>query len=289
MTQAVLKSFLSRHHLYPKKSLGQHFLIDEKIFDAIVQAAELRAEDQVLEIGAGPGFLSERLAPRIRELISLEIDERMRPAWNELMKPFSNAQLLFQDALTYIPAPTPYKIVANIPYYITSPLLRHFLTDPLVPRPERIVFLIQKDVAERICDQKKPMLFSWEIKIFGEPEIIASVPPTAFFPQPKVESCVFRVILGSSPLIVGPNIPAFFQLLEMAYKHPRKTLLNNLIASGRFSKDEVLKILHQAKIPPTLRPHQLTLDDWKCLFLSSRILSPRKTFNQQAPHPVNLS
>lgn len=265
MTEKDIKSFLSRHHLFPKKSLGQNFLIDDRVFDAILQAADLHPDDRVLEIGAGPGFLSERLAPLVRELISLEIDERMRPAWNELMKPFSNASLMIQDALTYIPSSAPYKIVANIPYYITSPLLRHFLADPGIWRPECIVFLIQKDVAERICDKKKPMLISWEIKIFGEPEIIASVPPIAFFPQPNVESCVFRVTMHKSPRIAQSDIPAFFQLLEKAYKQPRKTMLNNLLASGIFSKDEVLKALKEANIVPTLRPHQLKLSDWKSL------------------------
>lgn len=270
MSVQDLKSFLYRYGLSPKKSLGQHFLIDDKVFESILEAADLHPDDRVLEIGAGPGFLSERLAPRIRELISLEVDERMRSAWNELMKPLTNAQFLIQDALTYIPSPAPYKIVANIPYYITSPLLRHFLAGPGIRRPERIVFLIQKDVAERICDKKKPMFLSWEIKIFGEPKILASVPPTAFFPQPKVESCVFRVILHPSPLIVEPDIPAFFQLLEKAYKQPRKTILNNLLASGKFSKENVLTMLDQAKISSGLRPHQLKLDQWIHLVLSFR-------------------
>jgi 16S rRNA (adenine1518-N6/adenine1519-N6)-dimethyltransferase len=123
------------------------------------------------------------------------------------------------------------------------------------------------------------MLISWEVRVFGDPEIICSVPPSSFFPMPKVVSCIFRIRVRKEVLIPQSQIPQFFKLLEQSYKQPRKTIQNNLMAFGRFTKEELSELLHQANIMPTLRPHQLKFSDWQSLFAAMG-LSSRETLDQ---------
>ncbi|MDZ4217348.1 MAG: 16S rRNA (adenine(1518)-N(6)/adenine(1519)-N(6))-dimethyltransferase RsmA, partial [Candidatus Gracilibacteria bacterium] len=234
-----LESFLSRFGLFAKKSFGQNFLVDSRILDQIIESAELSGHDFVLEIGSGPGDLSQRIAPHVAQLTSLEIDLQMIAPWKVIMKEYENVSILNQDVLDFIPEDKAYKVVANIPYYITSPILKHFLRSQRVRRPDLIVLLIQKEVAQRICDSKKPTLLSWEIRLFGTPEIICGVPPGSFSPSPKVDSAVLRIRMLPKPLLPSEHMDALFVLMSLAYKQPRKTLLNNLMNVGKWSKENI--------------------------------------------------
>ena len=251
-----LMSFLKRFGIRPDKSLGQNFLVDEKVLHVIVRAAELKGNEAVVEVGAGPGVLSQELAPSVQKLLSLDVDRRFERPWHELMKSFSNAELLVQDVLTFRPPNEPYKLVANIPYFITSPILKHFLRHQEIRRPELIVLLIQKEVAERIVDRKKPTLLSWEIGVFGEPSIVGVVPPSSFFPSPKVDSAVLKINVFPTPRVELNHQEGFFKMLCAAYRQPRKMLSNNLPGADRWKNI----------VDPKLRPHQLSLEDWKKLF-----------------------
>lgn len=265
-----LKSHLSKHGLWAKKSLGQHFLIDETALDAIVNAGDISKEDDVLEIGPGPGVLSQRIAPLCKNLLALELDNEMIPPWKELMSEHENVSILHQDALEYIPEEKKYKVVANIPYYITSPLLEHFLLQEPSKRPTVLVFLMQKEVAERICDKKKPSLISWQVKLFGEPSIEGIVLGECFLPPPKVKSAVLKVQVSPSAKVPEEDLQDLLDLMKICYQQPRKTIYNNLKGAPKMSPDKVEVILDKANIKSTLRPHQLDLMAWTSLLSSWR-------------------
>jgi len=258
-----LKKHLAKYGLYAKKSFGQHFLVDSLVLDQIVDAAELTGDDVVVEVGAGPGALSQRLAPECQRLMALEIDEKFMKPWKDVMGEFKSVEIINQDVLQYQPPDRPYKLVANIPYYITSPILKHFLRNQRIRRPDIIVLLIQKEVAQRICDRKKPTLLSWEIRVFGEPEIVCPVPPKSFYPPPKVDSAVLKIRVYEKPLLAEDQLGDFFKMLSVAYKQPRKTLLNNLLASSNWDKEEVLELLENAGVDPGKRAHELSLEEWE--------------------------
>jgi 16S rRNA (adenine1518-N6/adenine1519-N6)-dimethyltransferase len=258
---------LKSNGLFAKKVFGQNFLIDSKILDEIVHAANLNRDDMVIEVGPGPGVLSQRLAPLVGHLRCVEIDTAMIKPWSSIMSAFPNAEISNEDVLYFTPPETPYKLVANIPYYITSPILKHFLRKQSGVRPDVIVLMIQKEVAQRICDKKKPTLLSWEIRIFGEPEVVCKVPPASFYPSPKVDSAVLRINVYDKPLLKESDMEPFFKLLGQAYKQPRKTLMNNLLASGVYSKGQIEEFFHKVGIDEKIRPHQLTLEHWN-LFLA---------------------
>lgn len=255
-----LKRHLRKYGLTAKKNFGQNFLIDRQVLEQISSAARLKSSDHVIEIGSGPGVLSQHLAPKCGHLTSLEIDPGFINPWKELMKDYPNAEIIRTDVLDYIPADRPYQLIANIPYSITSPILRHFLRNQVVRRPETIVLMIQKEVAERICSEKKPTLLSWEIRIFGVPEIICKAPPESFFPPPKVDSAVLKISLHDTPLIPAEQQEGYFQLLERAYKQPRKTLLNNL--SAAWGKEVARAVLEKSQLDGGRRPHQLSREEW---------------------------
>ncbi len=251
-----LLSFLKRFNIHPDKSLGQNFLVDEKALRSILVAAQLHEHDHIIEVGAGPGVLSYELAARVKKLLSLEIDPRFEKPWHEHMRASTNSNLLLQDVLTFTPGSEPYKLVANIPYFITSPILKHFLRHQEIRRPDLIVLLMQKEVAQRIVDLKKPTLLSWEVKIFGEPSIAGIVPAASFFPAPKVDSAILKIKLFPKPLVETKDFERFFRMLSVAYQQPRKMLANNLPNQSTWEKT----------VDPKLRPHQLQLHEWKKLF-----------------------
>lgn len=261
-----LRSHLSQFGLEVNKSLGQHFLIDPSVLEAIITAADVQDTDTVLEVGPGPGVLSQRLAPLVKKMTAVEIDEQMIAPWKTLMSDFPSSEIIHSDVLEFIPEDLPYKLVANIPYYITSPILKHFLRNQEVRKPNKIVLLIQREVAERICSQKKPTLLSWEIRIFGEPQVITAVPPSSFYPAPKVDSAILLIDVFSDSLLPAEMLNNFFSLLSVAYKQPRKTLKNNFSSDPRFPDEKLAQLFQQSQIDGGLRPHQLDLEQWKSLF-----------------------
>ena len=261
-----LREHLRQSGLLAKKSLGQNFLVDRHAVHSILVAAELHKDDAVLEVGPGPGVLSLRIAPLVRELTAVEIDARMLRPWKHLMAAFPQASIVHQDVLKFVPDDQPYKLVANIPYYITSPILKHFLRNQKIRRPEIIVLLLQREVAERIVDAKRPPLLSWEIRIFGDAELVARIPRSSFYPSPKVDSAILKIRLRKQPSLSETDLVPFFLLLSRAYKQPRKTLMNNLTAGGVWQREPLLQFLKKRPVSDTIRPHELTFDDWKALF-----------------------
>ncbi len=256
-----LKQHLKKHNIWAVHQLGQHFLINEDVLESIVNAADLSADDRVLEIGPGPGVLSTRLVEHCKQLKAVELDQQMIAPWKDLMGDFDNAEILHEDALHHIPEWDNYKLVANIPYYITSPLLEHYLRTEGISKPSVVVFLIQKEVAQRICDFNKPTLLSWQIRIFGDPELVCSVPGDCFYPPPKVLSAVLKVVVRDIPLCD----PVVLKLMEYGYKQPRKTLSNNLKNAPLYSEIDMDSVFDSTGVDGGLRPHQLNLEQWVLL------------------------
>ena len=259
-------ALLQRYGLRPKKKLGQNFLQDPNILDKIVRIAEVGAEDTVLEIGAGLGSLTRHLAASAKEVVAVEIDAWIIPALRASLSGYANTAIIEGDMLQITPseiinAPE-YLVVANIPYYITSALLRHLLENK--PRPRRMVLTIQKEVAKRICAQegKKMSLLALSVQVYGEPKIVANIPAGAFYPPPKVDSTVIRIELYKESRIPSPLLNNFFRLAKAGFSQKRKTLRNALAGGLRISTAQSETLLHAAEIDPRRRAETLNLDEW---------------------------
>lgn len=261
-----LVALLKRENLWAQKRLGQNFLVNMQALNNITRAAELSKQDHVLEIGPGLGILTEQLCLHAKEVTAIELDDSIIPALKKNLGANTNVEIIRQDALQTRLPHHPYKLVANIPYYITSPILNHFL-QPQTPeqlRPSLIVLLVQKEVAQKICagDGDQSVL-SLQVQAFGKPEIVCLVGKNSFFPQPKVDSAVLKIVTFPTPRI-GDN-KTFFHLIKTAFGQKRKTLGNSLkellSTKGKNGGD----LLKQAGIDAQRRPQTLSLEEWQKL------------------------
>jgi len=263
-TPALLRQF----GLRPDKRLGQNFLVDESVIQKIVDIAEIAADDTVLEIGPGAGGLTVCLAQVARQVVAVELDGRLMPVLEQALSPYSNVRLVQGDILALDPArllDSPgYLVVANIPYYITSALIRHLLEAQ--NRPSRLVLTVQREVAERICASPGDLsLLALSVQVYGQPQVHARIPAGAFFPAPKVDSAVVRVDLYPQPAIPAGLREAFFRLAKAGFSQKRKTLENALAASLAWPKDQARALLLAAGIDPRRRAETVSLEEWGAL------------------------
>jgi 16S rRNA (adenine1518-N6/adenine1519-N6)-dimethyltransferase len=265
---------LRRYGLRPDKRLGQNFLIDEAALQRVVEAASLGAEHAVLEIGPGLGSLTRLLATHSRRVVAVELDEALMPALEEILAPYANIRLVQGDILALDPyelmqegeaGPAPgYRVVANIPYYITSALIRHLL-EARQP-PELLTLTVQREVAERICAAPGELsLLGLSVQVYGHPQVVGRIPAGAFYPPPKVDSAVIRVDLYDRPRIPAPQLAAFFRLAKAGFSQKRKTLRNALAGGMGWKPAQAEAILRQAGIDPQRRAETLSLDEWGAL------------------------
>lgn len=260
-----VQSILRDYDLRPKKGLGQNFLVDDTYLQRIVEAAQVTREDEVLEIGAGLGSLTRHLAVSAGQVCAVEVDSRFTPVLKKVLKGFSNVTLLNTDIMKMDPGEhmkmPGYLVVANIPYYITSALIRHLLEAEV--KPGRMVLTIQREVADRICAQPgKLSLLALSVQVFGEPRVALRIPAGAFFPAPKVDSAVLDVDLFEKPRIEQVNLDLFFKLAKQAFSHKRKMLHNALAGYPGLGSDGSRQLLTQAGINPDHRAQTLSLDEW---------------------------
>jgi 16S rRNA (adenine1518-N6/adenine1519-N6)-dimethyltransferase len=256
---------LKQHGLHADKRLGQNFLGDPYALEKIVNAAEIRPTDTVLEIGPGLGSLTRYLAAAAQKVVAVELDEKLFPPLEAVIAPYHNIHLVHADILRIEPKEIieqqDYLVVANIPYYITSALIRHLLESS--PKPRRIVLTIQKEVAERICAGPGDMsLLALSVQVYGGPRIATHIPAGAFFPAPKVDSSVLVVDIFPNPRIDENNLDVFFQLIKAGFSQKRKKLRNSISAGLRQSPAEAEKMLLAADIDPQRRAETLSLDEW---------------------------
>ncbi len=258
---AVLKRF----GLRADKSLGQNFLQDDFALESIVAAAQIRSTDTVLEIGPGLGSLTRYLAVSARDVVTVELDGKLLQPLQAILAPHGNVRIVHGDILKLAPheliAEQDYIVVANIPYYITSAVIRHLLESRVKPR--RIVLTIQKEVAERICAQPGDLsLLALSVQIYGEPRITSRIPAEAFFPKPKVDSAVLCVDIYPSPKVEPSLLETFFKLTRAGFSQKRKTLRNSLSAGLHISPPQAEALLQQANIESRRRAETLSIEEW---------------------------
>jgi 16S rRNA (adenine1518-N6/adenine1519-N6)-dimethyltransferase len=262
------EALLRRYHLHAHKGLGQNFLQDPMALEAIIAAAEIQPTDTVLEIGPGLGSLTRYLAVSARQVIAVELDEKLIPPLKTVLSPYQNVQVIQGDILKISPqdliADNDYLVVANIPYYITSAVIRHLLESESKPR--RIVLTIQKEVAGRICARPGDMsLLALSVQVYGRPHIAAYIPAEAFFPAPKVDSAVLVVDIYPASVIRQELLNVFFKLVKAGFSQKRKTLRNSLSAGLRMSPTQAAELLTRTEIDPQRRAETLSIDEWERL------------------------
>lgn len=260
-------ALLRAHNLHPRKRLGQNFLTDPMAVDRIAAAANLSPQDTVLEVGAGVGTLTRALARRAGRVLAIELDDRLVEILHEQLADLANVEILHGDVLQ-LPdlglVHCQYKVVANLPYYITSAVLRHFLEG--VPRPRLMVVTVQREVADRIVAGPGEMsLLAVSVQFYGQPRIVARIPAGAFYPSPKVDSAVVRIDVGEQPAVplpAGTDETAFFAVVRAGFGQKRKTLRNSLSAGLGLSPTSVEAALLQAGLDPRRRAETLSLSEW---------------------------
>jgi 16S rRNA (adenine1518-N6/adenine1519-N6)-dimethyltransferase len=267
----------------PKKSLGQNFLRDIAVLDKIIESANLSVADFVIEVGPGEGVLTERLMKRAKKVVAIEIDKDLALRLDSRLRGNDKVEIINADILEInlpelIEAKTrqclvstdinnyPYKVIANIPYYITSPIIRLFLETKYPPT--EMLLMVQKEVAERICAKAgKLSILALSVQYYATPELLFTVPKTAFFPVPEVDSAIIRITRNSNQETVNneQEKKKFFKIVKAGFSAKRKTLVNNLSSSLQLEKAIIEEELKQIGISPNQRAQELQLEDWKSL------------------------
>jgi 16S rRNA (adenine1518-N6/adenine1519-N6)-dimethyltransferase len=277
-----IPQLLQKHGLRPDKRLGQNYLVDTGALKRIVEAAGVQSGDSILEIGPGLGSLTRYLAAAARHVTAVELDGRLIPALREVLEPFPNVRIVEGDILLLDPAElmddplglmegtipqasepeeNAYVVVANIPYYITSPLIRHLLEARL--RPARLTLTVQQEVAERITAKAGEMsLLALSVQVYGRPGIAARIPAGAFYPSPQVDSAVVRVEIFAEPLFPPPVLETVFRLAKAGFSQKRKMLRNSLAAGMHMPPAQAEVLLTTAGIEPTRRAETLSVEEW---------------------------
>lgn len=263
-----LGEVLRRHGLRLKKGLGQNFLADPVHLDRIVDAAQLAPADQVLEIGPGVGTLTARLAQRAGQVVAVELDSALLPVLAETLAGCSNVTVVQGDILALDPSALmggqPFKVVANLPYYITSAAIRHLLTT--AAPPDLVVLTVQREVAERIVARPPEMsLLAVSVQFYAEPQMIARIPAGAFIPPPKVDSAILRLRRWPAPPVAVPSEEDFFQVVRAGFGQRRKQLRNSLGSGLGIGGDEAGRLLAAAGVDPARRAETLALAEWAAI------------------------
>ncbi len=299
LTPISVPALLKKYDIRPSKGLGQNFLVDENALIKIANAAEITKGDVILEIGPGLGSLTRYLGSAAQQVIAVELDKKLLPALHETLAPFENVKIVIGDILKLDPVElmarqrkteggkplhtphstlhTPhspvsrfpsYKVVANIPYYITSALIRHLLEAEI--QPSSMVLTVQKEVAQRICEQPPKMsLLALSVQVYGEPKVAAKIPAGAFYPAPKVDSSVVKIDLYPIPIIPHNLLSDFFRLAKAGFSQKRKMLRNAISAGMAWPKEQTEFVLGEAGIDPQRRAQTLSLKEWEALTISA--------------------
>ncbi|KMY48151.1 16S rRNA (adenine(1518)-N(6)/adenine(1519)-N(6))-dimethyltransferase RsmA [Peribacillus loiseleuriae] len=270
-TQEILK----KYGFAFKKSLGQNFLIDTNILRRIVDYAELNEESGAIEIGPGIGALTEQLAKRSKKVTAFEIDQRLLPILKDTLSPYDNVTVIHEDILKAdvekviaeeFAGIDDVMVVANLPYYVTTPIILQLLTENLPIRG--LVVMLQKEVADRIAAKpgtKEYGSLSIAIQYYTEAETVMIVPKTVFMPQPNVESAVIRLMKREKPIVEVKDEEFFFTVTRSSFAQRRKTILNNLtsqLPDGKSKKDQILSALEQTGVDPTRRGETLSIEEF---------------------------
>jgi 16S rRNA (adenine1518-N6/adenine1519-N6)-dimethyltransferase len=261
-----IKDILSMFGAKANTDLGQHFLFEQKYLEQIVDAAEPLEGQKVLEIGPGMGVLTRYLTKKASEVIAVEVDPKMVEILKTMCIKCTNLTVRTMDIVQFDPTDLgSYKVVANVPYYITSKILRKFLEEK--NKPTEMVLLVQKEVAERICATPNRMsVLSVSVQFYGNAKIIGIVPREAFYPTPQVSSAIIKVSTYKTPIFSDVNAEKFFALVKSGFGEKRKQLSNSLLSFGPYEKDEVISKLKKAGVNPERRAETLSLAEWRMIY-----------------------
>ncbi|MBP3953494.1 16S rRNA (adenine(1518)-N(6)/adenine(1519)-N(6))-dimethyltransferase RsmA [Bacillus suaedae] len=271
------KEILTKFGFQFKKSLGQNFLIDTNILRNIVEAASITEDTGVIEVGPGIGALTEQVAKKAKKVVSFEIDQRLLPVLDETLAPYSNVSIIHSDVLKAdlrlaiednFKDITDIMVVANLPYYVTTPILMKFLEEKLPVRG--IVVMIQAEVADRISAKpgtKEYGALSIAAQYYAKAEKVMTVPGSVFIPQPRVDSAVLRLTIRDEPAVSVIDEPYFFKVFHASFANRRKTILNNLVHNlgPKEKKPEIEAALAEADVDPQRRGETLSLEEFAIL------------------------
>ena len=262
-----IQQLLRKYGLKPHRGLGQNFLSDDVVLEKITDSAVISADTFVLEVGPGLGSLTRHLIQRARKVIAVELDKNLIPILNEVMTPWKNVEIIQGDILEFDPKvyfSECYSVIANIPYYITSAVIRHLLESSI--KPDEMVLTVQKEVAERICAGTGNLsMLALSVQVYGKTEISFMIPASAFYPEPNVDSAVVRISLYPEPLISPDRLNDFFELAKAGFGQKRKTIRNSLSSNLHIGTTEITEKLLQAGIDPMRRAETLSIPEWSLL------------------------
>ncbi|HWL25008.1 MAG TPA: 16S rRNA (adenine(1518)-N(6)/adenine(1519)-N(6))-dimethyltransferase RsmA [Ureibacillus sp.] len=269
------KEILNKYGFSFKKSLGQNFIIDPNILKNIVHHANLTNESGAIEVGPGIGALTEHLARAAKKVVSFEIDQRLLPVLEDTLSPYSNVKIIHSDILKAnvksvieeeFQNVEDIMVVANLPYYVTTPILLKLLTENLPIRG--LVVMMQKEVADRITAKpgtKEYGSLSIAIQYYGTAEVAMTVPKTVFMPQPNVDSAVIRILKHDQPPVIVKSEEFFFEVTRASFAQRRKTILNNLqsgLQQGKEKKQQIIEALEASGIEPSRRGETLSIQEF---------------------------
>ncbi len=260
-----LRGLLMAHGIRPNKSFGQNFLIDRSVLNKIIDASAIDADDEILEVGAGTGVLTRELAQHAKRVVAVEIERDMLTLLEETTGSYKNVELVARNLLQLDPsevfAQRPYKLVANLPYYITAPTFRHFLESANPPR--LLVVMVQLEVAQRIVAAPGDLsLLAVSIQFYGQPRIVARVPANAFYPAPKVDSAILRVDIRPQVALSQQERDGFFHVVQAGFCARRKQLHNSLTHGLHYKNELVRSWLASADIDASRRAETVSIEEW---------------------------
>lgn len=267
----VIKNILSRHGFKFSKSLGQNFLINEEVCPNMAKSCIPNSDCGVIEIGPGIGVLTAELAKRAKKVVSIELDKSLFPILNETLSEFDNIKLIHGDILK-LDLEKLIKdefcdmtvcVCANLPYYLTSPIIMKFLESPI--KIDNITVMVQKEAADRICAPLKTRnvgAISVAVRFYSSPQILFDVPRNNFIPQPNVDSCVIKLSINKVHPVQVKNKKIFFKVVKASFGKRRKVIVNSLASGLSLKKEFITKILLESDISIKARPEELSLEDF---------------------------
>lgn len=263
LSKQDIKKLLKEHQAQPIKRLGQNFLIDKTAIRKTIEAADIGQEDVLVEIGPGPGVLTREIAEKAKKVIVIEKDPKMVEILDKSLKGFKNIEIVKGDALkTELGSMYSYKVVGNLPFYLTAPIIRLFLEKENPPKD--MTFIVQKEVGQRICAKPPKMsILAVSVQVYAKPKVISYISKGSFWPSPKVDSAIIRISdTGLNPKI---DRELFFKIVKAGFSQPRKQLANNLSKGLGIAKEKAVQLLSRSKIEPSQRAETLKIEDWLSL------------------------
>lgn len=268
-----VKNLAKEYGFSPSRGLGQNFLVDESVVRKVIEAVEIEDNDIVLEIGPGLGALTKDLAGKAKQVVAVEKDPRMVKVLKNLFSEAKNLEILESDIRKFSPKEDflRYKAVGNLPFYLTAPVIRRFL-EVIEVKPQQMVFVVQKEVAQRITASPPEMsILAVSVQFYAKAKIISYISKDSFWPRPKVDAAIIRITPFVKPSLAKEKTELFFKIIKAGFSQPRKQLANNLSKKLELNRVKAIDWLTENNIQPERRAETLSIEDWLKLAKSFKI------------------